>query len=328
MERAYIDIHVHAVPRAGYIEHDLWERTVFRFLRQLSLGESGIADSQDDPATTYITVLRDRLVAARHVNRAVLLALDGVYDNQGRFDTRLTRFHVPNDDVVAWCQQYPDRFLFGASVHPHRPDALEELTRCKALGAVLVKWIPNSQNIDPADRNHIPFYRKLAELGLPLLSHTGIELVLPTVQQSLGKISRLRLPLEEGVTVIAAHGGSSGLVWSHHTQDDYLAMLRAYPNFYGDTAALGFPSRMGTLLWWRDRPDFWDRLLFGTDYPVPFFNPPWRPFLSQPAYAALVAEHNNPFDCMALLLEGLGIHLNPDIAARLLGQPEAKGQIE
>ena len=361
VNRVYTDIHVHAVPRAGYTGHDVWERTVFRFLRQ----EGGITDTRHDPATTYITTLHDRLAAARRVNRAVLLALDGAYDHQGRFDaaqgsggscaslrsphwgilpgasvagerseglrmpeatTPLTRFHVPNDDVVAWCQQYPDSFLFGASVHPHRPDALEELTRCKALGAVLVKWIPNSQNIDPADRNHIPFYRKLAELGLPLLSHTGIELVLPTVQQSLGKISRLRLPLEEGVTVIAAHGGSSGLVWSRHTQDDYLAMLRAYPNFYGDTAALGFPSRMGTLLWWRDRPDFWDRLLFGTDYPVPFFNLPWRPFLSQPAYAALVAEHN-PFDRMALLLEGLGIHLNPDIAARLLGQPGAKGWI-
>lgn len=316
MKRVYTDIHVHAVPRAGYTGHDVWERTVFRFLRQ----EGGIANTRHDPATTYITTLHDRLAAARHVNRAVLLALDGVYDHRGRFDTRQTRFHVPNDDVVAWCQQYPERFLLGASVHPHRTDALEELTRCKALGAVLVKWIPNSQNIDPADRNHIPFYRKLAELGLPLLSHTGIELALPAVQQSLGEISRLRLPLEEGVTVIAAHGGSSGLVWSLHTQDDFLAMLRAYPRFYGDTAALGLPNRMGTLLWWRDRPDFWGRLLFGTDYPVPFFNPPWRPFLSQPAYAALVAEHN-PFDRMALLLEGLGIHLNPDIASRLLGSP-------
>lgn len=105
MNRVYTDIHVHAVPRAGYTEHDLWERTAFRFLRQLSLGGSGIANSQDDPATTYITVLRERLGAARHVNRAVLLALDGVYDRQGHFDTRLTRFHVPNDDVVAWCQQ-------------------------------------------------------------------------------------------------------------------------------------------------------------------------------------------------------------------------------
>ena len=52
MERAYIDIHVHAVPRAGYIEHDLWERTVFRFLRQLSRGGSGIADTRHDPAVT------------------------------------------------------------------------------------------------------------------------------------------------------------------------------------------------------------------------------------------------------------------------------------
>ena len=56
MERAYIDIHVHAVPRAGYIEHDLWERTVFRFLRQ----EGGITDTQHDPATTTQNRRRSR----------------------------------------------------------------------------------------------------------------------------------------------------------------------------------------------------------------------------------------------------------------------------
>lgn len=313
MNSSYTDIHVHAVPRVGYTEHGLRERAIFRLLRQAG----GLTPAQDDPATAYMAILEKRLRASRFVGRAVLLALDAAHDNHGRLDTRHIGFSVPNDDVVAYCQQQPDIFLFGASVHPHRPDALEELARCKALGAVLIKWLPNSQNIDPADRRHIPFYRKLVELRLPLLCHTGIEVVLSITRQSLGTISRLRLPLDMGVTVIAAHGGSSGLVWNHRTQREYVAMLRTYPHFYGDTAGLGFPNRMGALLWWRDRPDLWDRLLFGTDYPVPFYAPLWRPFLTNETYAALAAEHN-PFDRMALLLEGLGLRLKPESFTRML----------
>ena len=44
-------------------------------------------------------------------------------------------------------------------------------------GAILIKWIPNIMYIDPSDEKFIPFYKRLAELNIPLLTHTGMEKV-------------------------------------------------------------------------------------------------------------------------------------------------------
>jgi len=131
--------------------------------------------------------------------------------------------------------------------------------------------------------------------------------VLPAQRQAWGDLARLRPALDAGVTVIAAHGGSSGWFFNQHTLRRYVDLLADYPNLYGDTAALGLANRMGVLLWWRSHPEWSDRLLFGTDYPVPLSIAAWRPFLSRFGYARLT-ETTNPFDRMAVLLDALGIH--------------------
>ena len=46
-----------------------------------------------------------------------------------------TEFYVPNDYVLRAARQH-DELLAGASIHPNRRDALEELDRCLELGAV------------------------------------------------------------------------------------------------------------------------------------------------------------------------------------------------
>ena len=88
--------------------------------------------------------------------------------------------------------------------------AFDPLVAFAADGAVLLKWLPSVQGIDPADPRHRPFYRRLAELRLPLLSHTGAEESFTGADNALADPERLRLPLEEGVTVIAAHCAANG----------------------------------------------------------------------------------------------------------------------
>ena len=61
------------------------------------------------------------------------------------------------------------KMLFGASVHPYRKDAVAELERCVAAGAVLLKWLPITQGFNPADPRCFPFYEALAHHKLPLL---------------------------------------------------------------------------------------------------------------------------------------------------------------
>jgi hypothetical protein len=309
----FIDVHCHAVPRDGTLHVRGWRRALYHLIA----GHTGAGGSGRAAADGYTRKLASFLRTARYVSRAVLISLDGEYDEYGAPSRERASFSVTNEDVVAWCRETPGLFLFGASVHPNRKDALEALDRCAENGAVLVKWLPNTQGIDPADRRHVAYYRRLCDLRLPLLSHTGWEFALPASRQAVGSLARLRLPLEEGVTVIAAHSGSSGLFLWPAAFGLFESMLAQYPNLYGDTAGLAAPNRMEALLWWRRHPELSDRLLFATDYPIPMVAAPWRPFLSRDAYARFAGE-KNPFDRMALLLQGIGVRPRQDGFQRLL----------
>lgn len=85
--------------------------------------------------------------------------------------------YVPNDYVFDLVKEHPNNFLPSCSVHPYRKDAIEELERCHAAGARLIKWLPNSMGIDPSSDLCEPYYRKVAELGMIILSHCGEEKV-------------------------------------------------------------------------------------------------------------------------------------------------------
>ncbi len=178
---------------------------------------------------------------------------------------------VSNDYALEVARSHPNDFLAGVSINPQRRDAVEELHRCAEAGAKLVKVLPNAQQFDPGDRRFIPFYRALADRKLPLLSHVGYEFSLIGKDQSAGDPDKLRVPLDEGVTVIAAHGCSYGLVFREKFYGTFLELARRYPTFYTDVSALTLPNRSGMLHRLRRHADLHSRLLFGTDYPLPVF---------------------------------------------------------
>ncbi len=201
---------------------------------------------------------------------------------------------------------YPNEFLPGVSINPQRRDALDELDRCVAAGAKLVKVLPNTQGFDPGNRKFIPFYRKLAQLRIPLLSHVGYEFTLTRQDQSAGDPDRLRLALDEGVTVIAAHGCSSGLVFYERYVPTFLNLVRLYPNFFSDVSALTLPNRFGMLLRLRGHPELDDPLLFGTDYPHLVFHWPWRGRAGEESLRD-IGRTDNRFDKQYLFLKYLGV---------------------
>lgn len=317
--KIYTDIHVHGVPLQGVPRVHGWRRILF----ELFARQTGARSTGPEAVGVYRDSLVHHLRYSLHVRRAVILALDRAYDSRGTPIEGRSHFTVSNDDVLSWCRAYPDVFLFGASIHPHRRDALDALEHCARQDAVLIKWLPNHQGIDPAARRHVQYYRKLVELGLPLLCHCGYEFALPAFDQRLGRLERLFLPLEQGVTVIAAHSGSAGIFFNHASMERFALALRRFPNLYGETAALALPNRMGALLWWRHHLDLSDRLLFGTDFPVQIWNPLWRLFVNRRAYARFAGERN-PFDRMVTLLKGLNIRPPEDgfeVLLRKAGRP-------
>src|SRR5579884_1959993 len=272
--KTLIDCHVHlaALPDAGngcYISPKMLKSPLFRVLlwkHDLSTNDPKRANQK------YLDDLLAELRASRHVRQAVLLGMDGVYDRAGRLDCAQTEFLISNTYVLDVARAYPDECLAGVSINPQRRDAVDEVHRGADAGAVLVKVLPNAQQFDPADSRYKAFYRALAEHRLPLLSHVGYEFSLIGKDQSVGDPARLRAPLEEGVTVIAAHACSDGLMLSEKFLPTFHAFVRQYRNFYADISALTLPNRLTMLLHLRRHPELHDRLLFGTDYPLPVFH--------------------------------------------------------
>ena len=83
--------------------------------------------------------------------------------------------YVPNDYVVDLARQHPDIFLPVISLHPYRRDAIEELDKWAKAGGKFIKWLPNAMGMDPAARAIEPFYRKMKDHNMILLSHAGEE---------------------------------------------------------------------------------------------------------------------------------------------------------
>jgi len=297
------DVHVHlaALPDGDngcLISRKMMRRPLFRFL----IWRLGMDVSRPASANTaYVARLQKELDRSEKVGKAVLLGMDGVYDDNGRVDLGRTDFLISNSYVLRIARENPDHFLAGVSINPQRRDALEEIERCAAEGAALVKVLPNAQCFDPAEKCFLPFYRALARHKLPLLSHVGYEFSLVGHDQSAGDPERLRIALDEGVCVIAAHGCSHGLFFPEPHLKTALEFARRYPRFYIDASALTLPSRVRMLFILRRHPELHERLLFGTDYPLPVFA---YPAVGR-AYRS--AARANYFDRQALVLQGLEV---------------------
>jgi len=253
--------------------------------------------------------LSERLAGASRVQSAVVLALDGVVDSRGELDRERTELYIPNDYLAAQCRRYGN-LLFGASVNPLRRDAMDRLDSAAADGAVLVKWLPSIQGADPADRRLIPFYRRLAELGLPLLVHTGKEESFTRADDSLADPARLRLALENGVTVIAAHCASNGKSDGERNLARLLPLFAEFPNLHADISALTLVNRLGHLQRILRHSELHGRLLYGTDMPLPAtgLTSPWLQLRSIGlAEARRIAAIANPWDRDVALNLALGM---------------------
>ncbi len=255
----------------------------------------------------------DRLSAmlgqSRRVGRAVVLAMDGAVDERGNLDTTHTEFYVPNEFVAALAARHTN-LLFGASINPYRPDALARLDRVAAEHAVLVKWLPSIQLIDPADERLAPFYRRMAELRLPLLVHTGAEHSFTWSKDELADPARLRLPLSLGVTVIAAHAAWPGRHQGERDVDRLASLIQEYPNLYADISSLTQINKLGALREVLRRPEFRGRLVYGTDFPLinmPIVSPWFFPLDLTLRQRWQISRIRNPWDRDVALKEALGV---------------------
>ena len=241
-----------------------WHRPlVSLMLRQIGLPAGAMSGDLDH---LYVQRLVD-LVKTSPLGAAVILAHDQVYDEAGKVMEGVGSFYVPNDYVLRLARQHP-QFLPAVSIHPARADAFEELERCLAGGAVMMKCLPNCHNIDCNNRRYTKFWERMAESKLPLLAHTGGEHTVPVVRRELSDPRTLELPLQCGVKVIAAHCATKSGLFDPEFFHVFAGMISRYPNLYGDTSAFNVPIRGRHVRECLLAP-LAERMLHGSDYPVP-----------------------------------------------------------
>lgn len=222
--------------------------------------------------------------------RWLLLAFDEAWDDQepqARPDW--TTFHVPNVYAAEIAARRPHRFGWVASIHPYREDALQRLDAAIGTGALALKWLPSSMNIDLRAPRLRPFYARMAAARLPLIVHGGEEKAVPGAGRAeLGNPLLVREPLSHGVRVIVAHAASLGSALDLDRQRP--KVVPAFELFarlmdesawrerlLGDVSAL-FQANRRPEVWQQvlARQDWHGRLLHGSDYPLPGVGPLYR----------------------------------------------------
>ena len=241
---------------------DSWKYDVY--LKSFGSSDEEIYEYGDQILVDKIV---DSIQHSEYVDGVVLLALDAPRDEKGKISEDEMEVYVPNEYVAEQVARYPELY-FGASVHPNRPDALNQLNWSKDNGAVLVKWLPNIQGMNPSNERYIPYYEKLIDLDLPLLVHTGNEESFTRTDDSLGDPELLKLPLSMGVKVIAAHVASSGKSDGYENIDRLISMMDDYPNLYADISSLTQVNKRKNLRKVINEKKLRGRLLYGTDYPL------------------------------------------------------------
>lgn len=255
-----------------------------RLKLSIYLEAAGVVDDQHADQQ-YLARLSSLAAGQRPHGRYLLMAFDQAYDEHGRVLAADSEFYTPNAYVLEVVRQFPQLFVPCASVHPYRADAVEELERVAASGAVAIKWLPNAMNIDPSNERCDAFYEALARLGVTLISHGGVEKAVHAEErQKLGNPLLLRRALEHGVKVVVAHGASLGespdldapgapgtpafdLFWRLLQDPRWRGQL------YGDLSAILQVNRLShpidELL---QHPEVHGRLINGSDYPLPAIN--------------------------------------------------------
>ena len=207
------------------------------------------------------------LIEESSLDAIFLLAMDYPYDQDGNCLQTKAKFYVPNDHVLYLAKKY-HQIIPACSIHPARKDAIDELERCAEKGAKVLKLLPNCHDVNCSDFQFRSFWQKLVQLRLPFLAHTGGEFSVPVLNEKFADPRILRLPLECGVQVIAAHGAGKSGIWDPDYTTELLKMMDEFPNLFTDNSALASPNRWRTITALLDSK-IQERVIHGSDFPIP-----------------------------------------------------------
>lgn len=177
---------------------------------------------------------------------------------------RLTGVWIEDDEVAEYVARDPARMIGFMSLDPTQPGWQDEMRDGRErLGLRGIKLLPMYAGFYPQDERLEPLWRYAAEHRLPVLLHTGTTFVSGapidcTLPRHLDAVA-IKHP---DVKMILAHLG-------HPYEGETVAVIRKHPNLFADVSALFYrPWQLFHSLMLVHEYNVWDKILFGTDFPV------------------------------------------------------------
>ena len=217
--------------------------------------------------------------SSNFVQKSVVFGVDAKFDASGNLVHKDKTVCASNEDVFAFYEQNPSEVVPFFSVNPNRKDALNLIEKYHKMGFKGGKLLHSYWETDLNDKRYEPYFRLLSELRLPLVIHVGDENSLAS-NKALESIEQLKSPLNLGCRIVCAHmGASSDGALSMFSRDPekfganyftLLGWLREFDGLYADVSALLCINKARILPHLKTQTQIHDKILFGTDFPVPF----------------------------------------------------------
>ncbi len=255
-----------------------------QYARRLFFLNAGCAhDAPGNVDRAYVERMHNLIDGLKPGVKLLLFAFERSFDERGEIAWERTGFYVPDAYARETARAHPQYFEWAASIHPYRVDCVAALEDAARGGARAVKWLPAAMGIDPASPLCERFYGAIARLGLPLITHAGLErAVVGSDSHDFGNPLRLRRALEAGVRIVIAHCASMGqdrdldkgesgpYVDSFELFARMMDQPRWQGRLFGDVSAMTQINRAGlALARTLERSEWHARLLNGSDYPLP-----------------------------------------------------------
>ena len=285
-----------------------------------------VEDDNSMTADNYFRFIYELLKNTEEIDAIVLLAMDACYNpKNGELMKKETDLFVSNKYLYNKINELnlrfeneniDKRFFFGASVNPNREDWESEMNYVLTqTDAVLFKLIPSAHNVKLNDSRYVEFYRQLAINNKPLLCHVGPEYSFPGAldRKALDNFRNLVKPLENGVTVIAAHCAAPVFpIIDCNTIKEFSDFMydanRDKIRLYGDTSALSLSFRLPFISQILNEFDD-DWLVHGSDFPIPIDGGPHLPIVTHDVSFSeydKIMNCDNPFDRDVLIKRAHG----------------------
>ncbi len=273
-----VDIHAHLLNKDVRFDRFYDKAVIKLFSKALGVEANELLD---DPYGGYKKAVIRNIKNSNYLKKTVLFGVDARVDSFGRETHRDLTVCASNDDLLKFCSKNSDLIIPFFSINPNRLDALDEIDRYYELGFKGAKFLQNYWGVDTRDGKYLKYFEKLKEYDLPLIIHIGSESSVHSFKEC-ESIRMLDQPLSLGVKTICAHMALSytpfGILKAlmqnpRYFNDEYftlLEMLEQYENLYADISAILTPVRAKVLRHLSSQKHIHHKLLFGTDYPVPF----------------------------------------------------------